>query len=603
MRLIFLLAVPLVCHAQLVPVGTPIPKGPNPPVVFLDGYQFGCVGGPTSFAGTFGIADQILQSANIASVFFDNCTVPNSPEPSIEALGIAFGKFLAGLQYADGSAVTQVDVVAHSMGGLIVRSYLAGKQDVSPSVFDPPATVPIRNAIFLATPNFGSAIANLLGDDTQTHEMALGSQFLFDLSTWNDNNDDLRGVNALAVAGDGGTGNESGIKDFDDGVVTLTSASIAFARTGRTRVVPYCHTSNSLLVEVDFCGSSTPAIADIASTNDVVGQIMVSFLTGTTYWQSLGTAVEAGPPGSMYAGLYVDAEDLNGNQQSIASATAGNPLVGVKLSVNAVAYAEAVPVTATGAVQVTLADSTLSQNLTLRPASGNSIFVKPGPSVSGAVTAGSSVFPYNVAPAGYVAVYGSNLTTLTQAQSADVPYPTQVGDVQALVNGAPTQVQFVSSGQLNIVYPNLSPGLSQLTVTSSAGKQTLNVMVAAAVPSIFTLDATNNGPAAARIGNLTGDPVVGASAQLQAGDVVELYLTGLGEIAFDPASGLSNAVIQPAATVGGQNCALTFAGLVPGFTGFDQIDCTIPSGVSGAALPVIVTSNGRASNAATLDVQ
>lgn len=602
MRLVFLLTVPLVCHAQLIPVGTPIPKGPNPPVVFLDGYQFGCTGGPTTFSSTFGIADQILQSANIASVFFDNCTVPNSPEPSIEALGIAFGKFLAGLRYADGSAVTQVDVVAHSMGGLIVRSYLAGKQDVSPAVFDPPATVPIRNAIFLATPNFGSAIASDLGSDIQTSEMALGSQFLFDLSTWNDNNDDLRGVNALAVAGDGGTGKESGITGFDDGVVTLTSASIAFARPGRTRVVPYCHTSDSLLVDVDYCGSSTPAIADITDSNDVVGQIMVSFLTGTTYWQSLGTAVEAGPPGSMYAGLYVNAEDMNGNQQSIAARLGDALVAGPTLAVNAVAYAEAVPVTTSSVV--VMADSTnLIQNLSLRPASGNSIFVKPGPSVSGAVTAGSAVFPYNVAPAGYVAVYGSNLTTLTQPESAGVPYPTQIGDVQALVNGTPAQVQFVSSGQLNIVYPNLSPGPSQLTVTSSAGKQTLNVMVAAAVPSIFTLDGTNNGPAAARIGNLAGDPVVGAAAPLQAGDVVELYLTGLGEIAFDPATGLSNAIIQPTVTVGGQNCPITFAGLVPGFTGFDQIDCTIPSGVSGATVPVIVTSDGRASNAATLNVQ
>ncbi len=603
MRLVFLLALPLVCHAQLIPVGMPIPKGPNPPVVFLDGYQFGCTSGPTSFASTFGIADQVLQSANIASVFFDNCTVQSSSEPSIEALGMAFGQFLAGLKYADGSAVTQVDVVAHSMGGLIVRSYLAGKQDVSPAVFDPPATVPIRNAIFLATPNFGSAVASLLGDDIQTNEMALGSQFLFDLSTWNNNNDDLRGVNALAVAGDGGTGNESGIPGFDDGVVTLTSASIGFAHTGRTRVVPYCHIVDSLLVAVNYCANGTPGIADITSSSDIVGQIIVSFLTGTTYWQSLGTAVEANPPGSTYAGIYVEAQDMNGNEQSITSAKIGaQSYTGPTLSVNAVAYAEAVLVAA-DAVTVTAGSATLSQNLSLQPARGNSIIVKPGPSVTGAVTAGSSIFPYDVAPAGYVAVYGSNLTTLMQPESAGVPYPTQVGDVQALVNGTPAQVQFVSSGQLNIVYPNLSPGLSQLTITSNAGKQTLNVMVAAAVPSIFTLDGTNNGPAAARIGDLTGDPVVGEPSPLLAGDTVELYITGLGETVFDPATGLTNAILQPTVTVGGQKCAITFAGLVPGFTGFDQIDCVIPSGVTGTAVPVVVTSNGWASNAATLDVQ
>ncbi len=596
MRLVSLLALPLVASGQLIPVGQPIPKGPNPPVVFLNGYQFGCTGGPTSFSSTFGIADQILQAQNIASVFFDNCSVPNSPEPSIEALGIDFGKFLATLQYADGSVVTQVDVVAHSMGGLIVRSYLAGKEDVTPAMFTPPATFPIRNAIFLATPNFGSAIANLLGDDTQTHEMAVGSQFLFDLSTWNENNDDLRGVNALAVAGDGGTGLESGIPGFDDGVVTLTSASIGFARAGRTRVVPYCHTSNALLVV--FCPSSTPAIADITSSSDVVGQIIVSFLTGTTYWQSLGQAIEANPQGSTNSGIYVEAEEMNGEQQTISSASAGT----TKLAVDAVAYSETVP-PATNTVQVTPVGSAgIMQTVSLRAASGNSVIVKPGPSVTGAVTAGSAIFPYNVAPDGYVAIYGSNLTTLAQPMAAAAPYPTQLGDVQVLVNGTPAQIEFISPGQLNIVYPDLSPGPTQLTVMNGGGQQTLRVFVAGAVPSIFTLDGTNNGPAAARIGNVTGDPVVEANEPLHSGDTVELYVTGLGQTTVQ-ATGLSTANIQPAVSVGGQNCPVVFAGLVPGFTGFDQVNCQIPTGTTGTTVPVIVTSNGRVSNAATLNIQ
>ncbi|HTA45887.1 MAG TPA: hypothetical protein VK789_25755, partial [Bryobacteraceae bacterium] len=305
MRLVILFTLPWIAGAQLIPAGQPIPKGPNPPVVFLNGYEFGCIGGATKFSDTFGVADQILQASSISSVFFDNCTVPNSP--SIEALGIAFGKFLAGLQYNDGSAVTQVDVVAHSMGGLIVRSYLAGKQDVTPSVFTPPAAVPIRKSIFLATPHFGTAIANDLGTDTQTGEMKLGSQFLFDLATWNDNNDDLRGVDALAIIGNGGTGSESMTSGFDDGVVTLTSASIGFARPNRTRIVPYCHTSDSLLVAFNLCSASTPPIAQIPQGNDVVGQMIVSFLTGTTDWQNLGQAIEANTLGSTIAGLIVEA--------------------------------------------------------------------------------------------------------------------------------------------------------------------------------------------------------------------------------------------------------------------------------------------------------
>lgn len=599
MRLVFLLALPLFACAQLIPTGSPIPKGPNTPVVFLDGYQFGCTGGPSTFASNFAEADQVLQAANIPSVFFDNCTVSSAQEPSIEALGIAFGNFLAGLKYSDGSAVTQVDVVAHSMGGLIVRSFLAGKQVGSPAVFNPPATVPIRKAIFLATPHFGTAVANDLGNDTQTHEMSVGSQFLFDLSTWNNNNDDLRGVDALAIIGNGGTGVESGKAGFDDGVVTLTSGSIAFARPGRTRIVPYCHTTDPLLVAFGVCSSSTPAINDIGDpkgNNTLVGPMIVSFLTGTTLWQNLGEAIESDPIGSTTSGVYIEAEDLNGNEQSIGSAVAG---ASTKLSVNAVAYAEAIP-SSTNSLQVTpTGGSALTQSVSLRAGSGNSIFIKPGPSVGAAVTAGSAIFPYDVAADGYVAVYGSNLTTVTQPQSAPVPYPPQIADVQALVNGTPAQVQFISPNQLNIVYPEIAPGPTQLTIVSSAGKQTLTVFVAPAVPSIFT---GANGSAAARIGNVTGEPVVGPASPLHFGDTVEIYMTGLGQTSLQ-ANGLYYAQIQPTVSVGGQNCIVTYAGLVPGFTGFDQVNCQIPTGATGTAVPLIITSNGWVSNTATLNIQ
>src|SRR5579863_1586194 len=159
MRLAVFLALPFALGAQLIPAGQPVPKGPNIPVVFLNGYQIDC--GGSNFSGTFGNADAVLQANQIVTLFFDNCSVPG--KPSIEALGAAFGQFLAGLKYTDGTSVTLVDVVAHSMGGLIVRSYLAGKQDVSPAVFTPPSSPGIRKVIFLATPHFGTGIASKFG--------------------------------------------------------------------------------------------------------------------------------------------------------------------------------------------------------------------------------------------------------------------------------------------------------------------------------------------------------------------------------------------------------------------------------------------------------
>src|ERR1700755_660506 len=101
MRLLLLtLGLPLLAQAQLILSG-PIPKGPNPPVVFLNGYQIGCSG--TDFASNFGAADKLLPTSSIVTLYFDNCSVGSpSTRPSIEALGAAFGAFLAGLKYTDG---------------------------------------------------------------------------------------------------------------------------------------------------------------------------------------------------------------------------------------------------------------------------------------------------------------------------------------------------------------------------------------------------------------------------------------------------------------------------------------------------------------------
>ena len=99
-----------------------------------------------------------------------------------------------------------MDVVGYSMGGLIVRSYLSGKQEAQ-GQFTPPPNILIGKVIFIATPHFGSPVAALaFGGSTQADELSSGSHFLMDLNTWNQNRDDLRGIDAIAIAGTGGTG-------------------------------------------------------------------------------------------------------------------------------------------------------------------------------------------------------------------------------------------------------------------------------------------------------------------------------------------------------------------------------------------------------------
>ncbi|MEP6714939.1 MAG: hypothetical protein ABJC09_05155 [Terriglobia bacterium] len=590
------LTFPSLLAAQLIPAGQPVPKGPNPPVVFVNGYQSPCGG---SFADSFYAADKLLQANSIVTLFFDNCSIggEGAARPSIEAEGIAFGKFLAALKYTDGTPVTQVDVVAHSVGGLMVRSYLAGKQEGTPAVFIPPATVPIRKAVFIATPNFGTPIAGLLGSsaDMQLVEMTPGSQFLFDLNSWNQGNDDLRGIEAIAIAGNGGA--QFGPGGFDDGVVALTSASLGFYKRGVTRAVPDCHITYALLQLVGYCSASTPAIANInTDPNNLVSNILVSFLTGTNAWKSLGTAAEDLPNLSGTAGVMLQLRDANDMMLPAIGATlpaAGGPPVtttansssGIVANERVAAAKVAMTVTPlSGAVQ------NVSVDLTSSATTEAPVVVKTGPVISPTgvvIAAGPAQFPRDVAPGAYVSIYGTNLAS--SINQAGIPYPPQIDDVQVLVDDVPQQLVFVSPGQINFVYANSAAGLTKLKVKNSTGQNTANIRVAPAVPSIFLLDS---GRAAAL--NALTSVVVGPNAPLHVKDFLSIYLTGLGDAVKFP----------PVVTIGGQNIPTLYAGLTPGYAGLNQINVQIPAGIAtGAAVPVIVTSNGRSSNVATIAIQ
>src|ERR1019366_5905134 len=146
----------------------------------------------TTSATTFGNLGQFLVGDGDPVVYlFDNCLEdPNQP---IEILGNDLATFPSTILYENGTQVEQIDLVAHSMGGLIARSYLAGLQ--SNQTYTPPAPALVRDLVLIASPNFGSFVAgnfvNGLAAGTQSPEMVPGSAFLWNLATWNQRGDDL----------------------------------------------------------------------------------------------------------------------------------------------------------------------------------------------------------------------------------------------------------------------------------------------------------------------------------------------------------------------------------------------------------------------------
>jgi uncharacterized protein (TIGR03437 family) len=229
---------------------------------------------------------------------FDNC-LEDAGQP-LENLGNDLGAFLNAIKYDTGAQVPQIDLVGFSMGGLIARSYLAGLQPNQ--TLTPPTPTLVRKLILIATPNFGSFAAGnafTVLPGSQSDELKPGSQFLWNLGTWNLRGDDLRGVDAIAVIGNAGAyspGLSSGISlpNASDGLVSLTSASLGFVSQQAllTRIVPYCHVDPAAFTNTGFgpFACTIPGgIANVTSGDQLTGRIVRSFLAGTADWKSIGS--------------------------------------------------------------------------------------------------------------------------------------------------------------------------------------------------------------------------------------------------------------------------------------------------------------------------
>ncbi len=271
----------------------------RPPVVLLNGWQTGFTGTcpiASSSSDTFGNLAQYLVADGVPVVYlFDNCLEdPNQP---LETLATDLGDFLNQIKYDTGAQVPQIDLIGFSMGGLIARAYLAGLQPNQS--LTPPTTTLVRKLVLLATPNFGSFVAGnyattvLAG--TQNAELVPGSAFLWNLATWNQRMDDLRGADAIAVIGNAGSytsGISSGVilQNASDGLVSLTSASLGFVgqQDSVTRIVPYCHVDPGAFINTSYgtFACNAGGIANVNSTAHYTGIIVRSFLAGTTDWQS-----------------------------------------------------------------------------------------------------------------------------------------------------------------------------------------------------------------------------------------------------------------------------------------------------------------------------
>ena len=157
--------------------------------------------------------------------------------------------------------------------------------------------------------------------------------------------------------------------------------------------------------------------------------------------------------------------------------------------------------------------------------------------------------------------------------------------------GQPMPVSYSSATQINTLVPANAAGLVKLQVKNGAGEQTVNLFVEPVVPAVF--------PSAL---NAVNGALITQQSPIHPGEYVALFVTGLGATTLR--DGLNWANVQPEVTVGGQPCAVTFAGRAPGYEGLDQINCQLPVTVQTSDnTQVIVRSATRSANVITLPVR
>ncbi len=501
--------------------GQTIPKGSGPPVVLINGWQALCTatnGGNaiTDAQPYFGSLAAFLGNSGFNVLFFNTCQYG---DVAIETIAANFSGFLAGLAYDDGTAVNQVDIVAHGMGGLVARAYLAGKSQTSGS-FAPPINSKVRRLVLIATPNFGSFQADI-NHGIQETQMVPGSQFSWDLATWNQNQDDLRGTDALAIVGNAGTW--GGSSNGSDGYVSLTSASLGFARTDiRTRVVPYCHVTSATVPASFPLSCQGQGIASVDSQSHLTFQILLAFLSGLPNWQTVGLP----PSQDNFLGqnggiggviLTLKASDdtyfkdlISAGYDCIGTRCSGHLGSGPSSAVASVYYNEVVQLGQRTFVMTHGDGSSTAQAATVVSGGTKAFSLKLGPVITGVQSSVSTGLPG-------LTVSGNSTITVTGSGFMST------ASTQLFANGTALAVSQVSDTQITAFLPGNYNGLVQLKVVNGNGQHTVNMFTASASPVITITSVLNGGS--------------GAPGAIAPGEIVSIKGSLLG-----PATGVSFAI-------------------------------------------------------------
>jgi uncharacterized protein (TIGR03437 family) len=210
---------------------------------------------------------------------------------------------------------------------------------------------------------------------------------------------------------------------------------------------------------------------------------------------------------------------------------------------------------------------------------GASLAIQAGavPVFTAAAITNAASYEPGISPGGMATIFGTRLG----GENARV-----------LVGGRRAEVLYGGDTQLNFIVPeNLAEGVSDVVVQSgNAVSPPIQVAVRALQPGIFVVDPAAELGAVTRAGswlNTSEDPA-------GAGEIVSIYVTGLGPLQFS--SALAETLARPEVRIGGTVAEISYSGLAPGFVGLYQINARVPDGIPAGLTTLSVTVARHRSN-------
>lgn len=227
----------------------------------------------------------------------------------------------------------------------------------------------------------------------------------------------------------------------------------------------------------------------------------------------------------------------------------------------------------------------------------------------GVLNAASYALSAPLSPGAMISIFGSNLANGTSSVST-FPLPSQLSGTLVTIGGVAAPLLYAGSGQINAIIPYGLPvntGTQVIVQQGNAYTTPQPIVLAAAAPAIFTKSGAGNGQGI--IIDYVSGMYAAPGSPAQDGDAIVIYAEGLGATTPAAANG-QPATTSPllevpgvSLTIGGQSARVDFAGVAPGYSGFYQINATVPNGVHGNALPVVLTVAGQSSPPVTMAVQ